>query len=123
MDWVIPIKSFIEEYSVIFAPDANYETLKEKQRIFKEYKDLINKLIEELLSEIEMNKQEFMELVQSIAHMVSGDTIKVLYAVEDFDLFSAVMTDRNKRIHEYTMKQLSKSKPNIPPSQPSKEDQ
>ena len=49
-DWTIPIKSFIEEYCLIFSPDANYETLKEKKRIFTEYKLLINELLSRFLA-------------------------------------------------------------------------
>jgi hypothetical protein len=52
----VPIKSFIDEYCLIFSPDLDHDTLKEKKRIFSEYKLLINGMLDEFLSSQDMSR-------------------------------------------------------------------
>lgn len=68
---MVPINSFIDEYCLIFAPDALIDTLQEKKKIFTEYKSLIKSTISNFQKSCGLPETILEEVITHCAHRIT----------------------------------------------------
>ncbi|KAG8544099.1 hypothetical protein GDO81_023076 [Engystomops pustulosus] len=93
--WTVPVSGFIEHKCSVF--DDEEENKLSYTEIHNEYKDLVEKLIDEHLTEMGITEEQFQQACSSpIAH--SPDVKNILQgvvAVEDFAVFKEMMLQKN----------------------------
>ncbi|CDW81963.1 UNKNOWN [Stylonychia lemnae] len=116
--FLVPIKSFIEEFCIIFAifDEDEEQAYKEKRQIFREYKNLINKLIIAFLKKYNVQRDILNDIMSGIySSDLTEEVVQYLYAVEDFDVFTLFMSETNQMLDSQTEDQLSLQKYNSAP--------
>ncbi|XP_008065399.1 cilia- and flagella-associated protein 36 [Carlito syrichta] len=94
-DWSIPILDFVEQKCEVF--DDEEESKLSYTEIHQEYKELVEKLLENYLKEIGINEDQFQEACTSpLAKTHTSQAIlQPVLAAEDFTIFKAMMVQKN----------------------------
>ncbi|XP_012505321.1 PREDICTED: cilia- and flagella-associated protein 36 [Propithecus coquereli] len=94
-DWSIPILDFVEQKCEVF--DDEEESKLTYTEIHQEYKELVEKLLENYLKEIGINEDQFQEACTSpLAKTHTSQAIlQPVLAAEDFTIFKAMMVQKN----------------------------
>ncbi|XP_004482020.1 cilia- and flagella-associated protein 36 isoform X2 [Dasypus novemcinctus] len=94
-DWSIPILDFVEQKCEVF--DDEEESKLTYTEIHREYKELVEKLLESYLKEIGINEDQFQEACTSpLAKTHTSQAIlQPVLAAEDFSIFKAMMVQKN----------------------------
>lgn len=83
-EWGTPVESFMDEYCTIFSADMQIDSLTEKQKLFAEYKQLVNGLLDQFLNELKLSKDLLFCGIEQCAHRIKPKTFEHIMALEDF---------------------------------------
>lgn len=93
-EWVLPVRSFIDYYCVVFATKDYNEHLEEKQRVYGEYKEVVSGNLNTFLnSSLGIGRNDLAALLG----MYTGNYVclEYLLAVEDYEIFHDFMYETN----------------------------
>jgi hypothetical protein len=103
--WKSPIHSFIDEYCTAF--DGDTENQLDHTEIHKNFCKVVDDLLENLFSEMEIDFSIFVDACKSVTPDTNeAHVIDQLTKVQDFDTFKGVMSRRNEQLNEEAMKVL-----------------
>ena len=129
--WTVPIESFIEAYCLIFTPPdeeedsdgattERYKDITERLKIYEDFKRLINEILQStLLMKHGCTRQDMYaslgDLVQEenfevLAKRQVFESLKYIFAVEDFRVFETFMEEMNILMNEQTQLQLAEAR-------------
>ncbi|CAG9837420.1 unnamed protein product [Diabrotica balteata] len=94
--WNAPLQSFIEEKSLIFEPNA--EDNEEYQKIFEEFKNLVDFMLGTFMEDIGITSEQFENACkESKKYHVAFDpnSFEQVWAANDYDMFKKMMAQRN----------------------------
>ncbi|XP_072392100.1 cilia- and flagella-associated protein 36 [Diabrotica undecimpunctata] len=94
--WNAPLQSFIEEKSLIFEPNA--EENEEYQKIFEEFKNLVDFMLGTFMEDIGITSEQFENACkESKKYHVAFDpnSFEQVWAANDYDMFKKMMAQRN----------------------------
>lgn len=97
--WKTPIMSFLDEYCIIF--DNEDENKLEYTPIHKEFKKMVEDLIGELLAELGVDQDTFMQAcAKAEKNPIHKKIVDQLIAVENFVAFKKLMCKRNAELNQ-----------------------
>ena len=101
--WKTPIMSFLDEYCIIF--DSEDENKLEYTPIHKEFKKIVEDLIGELLAELGVDQDTFMQAcAKAEKNPIHKKIVDQIVAVDNFVAFKKLMCKRNAELNQQAMK-------------------
>ncbi|XP_030628548.1 cilia- and flagella-associated protein 36 [Chanos chanos] len=97
-EWMIPVTDFMENKCSVFDDeDENKLTYTE---IHQQYKELVEKLLENYMQEVGINEQQFLEACSS--PFAKSKTLQTVFqpvlATDDFQIFRSLMVQKNMEL-------------------------
>ncbi|XP_029377073.1 cilia- and flagella-associated protein 36 isoform X2 [Echeneis naucrates] len=97
-EWVIPVTDFMENKCTVF--DAEDENKLSYTEIHQQYKNLVEKLLENYMQEVGINEQQF--LTACTSPYAKSKTLQVVFqpvlATDDFQMFRSLMVRKNMEL-------------------------
>lgn len=104
--WKAPVMSFIDEHCVVF--DSEDENKLEYTPIHKNFKKLVDDLLEGLLAELEVPPQAFFEACEKAGTNAQHKKIyDQIMAVDNFLAFKKLMIRRNTELNNEALTMLN----------------
>ena len=105
--WKTPIMSFLDEYCIIF--DNEDENKLEYTSIHHQFKKLVEELIGELLAELSVDQDVFMQAcAKAEKNPLHKKIVDQIVAVDNFVAFKKLMCKRNAELNSQAMKLMEK---------------
>lgn len=93
-EWLLPIESFIDYFSVMFPTSSYNEHFKEKNRIFNEYKSIVKLNMETFLTEIlNYSHDQLFGMLENYEQYLDFEDMVYILACEDYIMFHDFMFD------------------------------
>ena len=97
--WKTPIMSFLDEYCIVF--DNEEENKLEYTKIHGDFKKLVEELIGELIAELGVTQEQFMEACEkSATNPIHKKIVDQIVAVDNFVAFKKLMCKRNAELNQ-----------------------
>ncbi|XP_053731115.1 cilia- and flagella-associated protein 36 isoform X2 [Synchiropus splendidus] len=97
-EWVIPVSDFMENKCSVF--DDEDENKLSYTEIHEQYKQLVEKLLENYMQEVGINEQQFLEACTS--PFAKSKTLQSVFlpvlATDDFQMFRSLMVQKNMEL-------------------------
>lgn len=91
--------SFLDEYCIIF--DNEEENKLEYTKIHSDFKNLVEELIGELIAELGVTQEQFMEACEkSASNPIHKKIVDQIVAVDNFVAFKKLMCKRNHELNQ-----------------------
>lgn len=96
-DWLIPLAEFMESRCSVFDDeDENKLTYTE---IHQQYKQLVERLLENYMQDVGISEQQFLEACSSFSSSASLQTVfQPVLATDDFQMFRSLMVQKNMEL-------------------------
>ncbi|CAG0905210.1 unnamed protein product, partial [Darwinula stevensoni] len=97
--WNIPVLTFIEERSVVFDPESDAD--EEFQKIFAEYKYLVDRMLGSYMQDLDISAEDFHEActevttTSEIIPAIKQVLYEQIWAAENYDIFKRMMIEKN----------------------------
>lgn len=99
--------SFIDEHCTVF--DDEDENKLEFTTIHKEFKKIVEDLLEELMTELGVSNEQFVEACQRAeANPIHKKVVDQIMAVENFLAFKKLMLKRNQELNRQAVEMFAK---------------
>lgn len=93
-EWLLPIESFIDYFSVMFPTSSYNEHFKEKNMIFGEYKSIVKTNLESFLTEIlNYSTDQLFGMLERYERYLDFEDMVYILACEDYIMFHDFMFD------------------------------
>lgn len=103
--WKAPIMSFLDEHCIIF--DNEEENKLEYTPIHSEFKKIVEDLIGELIAELGVTQEIFMQACANAeANPIHKKIVDQIVAVDNFVAFKKLMCKRNAELNKQAMAML-----------------
>uniref|UniRef100_A0A8D0CZI3 Cilia- and flagella-associated protein 36 n=1 Tax=Sander lucioperca TaxID=283035 RepID=A0A8D0CZI3_SANLU len=97
-EWVIPVTDFIENKCTVF--DDEDENKLSYTEIHQQYKNLVEKLLENYMQDVGINEQQFLDACSS--PFAKSKTLQSVFqpvlATDDFQIFRSLMVQKNMEL-------------------------
>ena len=97
--WSEPVFTFLDERSVVFDVEDLPENQNEYQKVYADYKKLVDDLLDSHMSEMQISQQQFEQAVQDAQEFLSERLQQTLFeqiwAADHFDSFKRMMIQVN----------------------------
>ncbi|XP_063047646.1 cilia- and flagella-associated protein 36 [Engraulis encrasicolus] len=97
-EWVIPVTDFMEHKCTVF--DDEDENKLSYTEIHQQYKELVEKLLENYMQDVGINEQQFVEACSS--PFAKSQTLQSIFqpvlATDDFQIFRTLMVQKNMEL-------------------------
>eukprot|EP00041_Stephanoeca_diplocostata_P019836 m.432237 g.432237 ORF g.432237 m.432237 type:complete len:683 (-) comp21407_c0_seq43:723-2771(-) len=106
--WMVPIRTFVDNNCVIF--DQEEEHKLEYTIIHMKFKELVESLLENFLSDIEISNDQFAKIMTSdieIERDIMTAAVEILASADDYLLFRALMTQKNLELEAEVYEQMN----------------
>ncbi|XP_074630876.1 uncharacterized protein LOC141889472 [Acropora palmata] len=96
--WNHPVRTFIEQNSLVFDPDgANHD---EYKKIHSTYKSMVETLLSSFLKDVGITEEQFMKACKDGSgspqfSTISRDVFDQIWAADDFEVFKQLMIQKN----------------------------
>lgn len=96
--WNHPVRTFIEQNSLVFDPDgANHD---EYKKIHSTYKSMVETLLSSFLKDVGITEEQFMKACKDGSRSpqfssISRDVFDQIWAADDFEVFKQLMIQKN----------------------------
>ena len=105
--WKAPIMSFLDEHCIIF--DNEEENKLEYTPIHNEFKKIVEDLIGELIAELGVTQEIFMQACANAeSNPIHKKIVDQIVAVDNFVAFKKLMCKRNAELNKQAMAMLKK---------------
>jgi hypothetical protein len=105
--WKAPIMSFLDEHCIIF--DNEEENKLEYTPIHNEFKKIVEDLIGELIAELGVTQEQFMQACANAeSNPIHKKIVDQIVAVDNFVAFKKLMCKRNAELNKQAMAMLKK---------------
>ena len=109
--WKTPIMSFLDEHCIIF--DTEDENKLEYTPIHSEFKQIVENLIDELIAELGVTQEIFMEAcAKADSNPIHKKIVDQIVAVDNFVAFKKLMVKRNAELNKQAIAMLKKQAQN-----------
>jgi len=113
--WKVPVTSFINENCVIF--DDEDENKLEYTDIHNKFKDLVEEMLTNMLSEIGISEEIFANAcIKASSNPVHKMLLSEIMAVDNFMAFKKLMVKRNKALSEEALQLMQAQEAGIDPN-------
>lgn len=110
--WKAPIMSFLDEHCIIF--DNEEENKLEYTPIHNEFKKIVEDLIGELIAELGVTQEIFMQACANAeSNPIHKKIVDQIVAVDNFVAFKKLMCKRNAELNKQAMAMLKKQQEEI----------
>ncbi|CAL8254466.1 unnamed protein product [Lota lota] len=113
-EWVIPVSDFMEIKCSVF--DDEDESKLTYTEIHQQYKQLVEKLLDNHMQEIGINEQQFVEACTS--PFAKSKTVQVLFqpvlATDDFQMFRSLMVQKNMELQLQALRVIKERQGALP---------
>ncbi|XP_071393409.1 cilia- and flagella-associated protein 36 [Centroberyx affinis] len=113
-EWIIPVTDFMENKCTVFdEEDENKLTYTE---IHQQYKQLVEKLLENYMQEVGINEQQFLEACTSpFARSKTLQTVfQPVLATDDFQMFRSLMVQKNMELQLQALRVIKERNGELP---------
>nr|XP_054758174.1 cilia- and flagella-associated protein 36-like [Lytechinus pictus] len=113
--WRVPVLSFIEHKCIAFNPDEENKII--YTEIYEEYGNLVEMLLQSFLEDLNINAASFVEVCNAFKTNQSQSNKTVfeqVYAAQDFQVFKAMMTQKNIELELQALNMLQQRSGQIP---------
>ena len=91
-EWLLPIESFIDYFCLLFPTNDYNENIREKMKIFQEYKAVCKVNLDDFLKEIlNYNNDQLSRLLGKYERDLEFEDMMHIIAVEDYNIFHEFM--------------------------------
>ncbi|XP_008426964.1 cilia- and flagella-associated protein 36 isoform X2 [Poecilia reticulata] len=113
-EWVIPVTDFMEHKCTVF--DDEDENKLSYTEIHQQYKNLVEKLLENYMQEVGINEQQFLDACTSpFARSQSlQDMFQPVLATDDFQVFRSLMVQKNMELQLQALRVIKEKNGALP---------
>uniref|UniRef100_A0A3B3ZIQ7 Cilia- and flagella-associated protein 36 n=1 Tax=Periophthalmus magnuspinnatus TaxID=409849 RepID=A0A3B3ZIQ7_9GOBI len=113
-EWVIPVTDFMENKCTVF--DDEEENKLSYTEIHQQYKNLVEKLLENYMQEVGINEQQF--LYACTSPFAKSKTLQIVFqpvlATDDFQMFRSLMVQKNMELQLQALRVMKERNGELP---------
>ncbi|XP_072293611.1 cilia- and flagella-associated protein 36 isoform X2 [Eucyclogobius newberryi] len=113
-EWVIPVSDFMENKCTVF--DDEDENKLSYTEIHQQYKNLVEKLLENYMQEVGINEQQFLDACSS--PFAKSKTLQIVFqpvlATDDFQMFRSLMVQKNMELQLQALRVMKERNGELP---------
>ncbi|KAJ0067018.1 hypothetical protein NL108_006267 [Boleophthalmus pectinirostris] len=113
-EWVIPVTDFMENKCTVF--DDEEENKLSYTEIHQQYKNLVEKLLENYMQEVGINEQQFLDACTS--PFAKSKTLQIVFqpvlATDDFQMFRSLMVQKNMELQLQALRVMKERNGELP---------
>ncbi|KAM3863083.1 cilia- and flagella-associated protein 36 [Diretmus argenteus] len=113
-EWVVPVTDFMENKCTVF--DDEDENKLSYTDIHQQYKQLVEKLLENYLQEVGINEQQFLDACSS--PFAKSKTLQMVFqpvlATDDFQMFRSLMVQKNMELQLQALRVIKETNGALP---------
>lgn len=113
-EWVIPVTDFMENKCTVF--DDEEENKLSYTEIHQQYKNLVEKLLENYMQDVGINEQQFLDACTS--PFAKSKTLQIVFqpvlATDDFQMFRSLMVQKNMELQLQALRVIKERNGELP---------